>query len=60
MLTYEQALEKLLAAAQPVEEVRRVPLLAVSYRGRRGPRRGRATGLRLSVICLAGRIRAAA
>ena len=32
MLTYEQALEKLLAAAQPVEEVRRVPLLAAAGR----------------------------
>jgi molybdopterin molybdotransferase len=32
MLTYEQALEKLLAAAQPVEEVRHVPLLAAAGR----------------------------
>ena len=32
MLTYEQALEKLLSAAQPVEEVRRVPLLAAAGR----------------------------
>jgi len=32
MLTYEQALEKLLVAAQPVEEVRRVPLLAAAGR----------------------------
>ncbi len=32
MLTYEQALEKLLAAASPVEEVRRVPLLAAAGR----------------------------
>lgn len=32
MLTYEQALEKLLAAARPVEEVRRVPLLAAAGR----------------------------
>ena len=32
MLTYQQALEKLLAAAQPVEEVRRVPLLAAAGR----------------------------
>ena len=32
MLTYEQALEKLLAAAQPVEEVRHVPLLAAADR----------------------------
>ena len=30
MLTYEQAREKLLAAAQPVEEVRHVPLLAAA------------------------------
>ena len=30
MLTYEQALEKLLAAAQPVEEIRSVPLLAAA------------------------------
>lgn len=32
MLTYEQALEKLLAAAQPVEEIRSVPLLAATGR----------------------------
>ncbi|MFN4326306.1 MAG: gephyrin-like molybdotransferase Glp [Azonexus sp.] len=32
MLTYEQALEKLLAAARPVEEIRRVPLLAAAGR----------------------------
>lgn len=32
MLTYEQALEKLLAAAQPVEEIRSVPLLAAAGR----------------------------
>ena len=32
MLTYEQALEKLLAAAQPVEEIRHVPLLAAAGR----------------------------
>src|SRR5574343_19274 len=32
MLTYQPALEKLLAAAQPVEEVRRVPLLAAAGR----------------------------
>ena len=32
MLTYEQALEKLLTAARPVEEVRRVPLLAAAGR----------------------------
>jgi len=32
MLTYEQALEKLLAAARPVEEVRHVPLLAAAGR----------------------------
>ena len=32
MLTYEQALEKLLAAAQPVEDVRHVPLLAAAGR----------------------------
>ena len=32
MLTFEQALEKLLAAAQPVEEIRHVPLLAAAGR----------------------------
>ncbi len=32
MLTYEQALEKLLVAAQPVEEIRSVPLLAATGR----------------------------
>ena len=32
MLTYQQALEKLLAAAQPVEEIRSVPLLAAAGR----------------------------
>jgi molybdopterin molybdotransferase len=32
MLSYEQALEKLLAAAQPVEEIRHVPLLAANGR----------------------------
>ena len=32
MLTYEQALEKLLAAAQAVEEIRSVPLLAATGR----------------------------
>lgn len=32
MLSYEQALENLLAAAQPVEEIRRVPLTAAAGR----------------------------
>ena len=32
MLTYEQALAQLLAAAQPVEEIRRVPLTAAAGR----------------------------
>lgn len=32
MLSFEQALEKLLAAARPVEEVRRVPLMAAAGR----------------------------
>ena len=32
MLTFEQALEKLLAAAQPVEEVRLLPLTAAAGR----------------------------
>ena len=32
MLTYEQALAQLLAAAQPVEEIRRVPLSAAAGR----------------------------
>ena len=32
MLSFEQALEKLLAAAQPVEEVRSLPLTAAAGR----------------------------